>query len=77
MTPVLAKMKITWHPVIIEVAPSGDMGFTYGPYQFSVPDELGRPIVVAHGHYMTVWVRQLDGSWKVKADMGAEDTGKP
>jgi ketosteroid isomerase-like protein len=74
MTPVLAKVKIVWKPTVVDVAPSGEMGFTYGLYQVLAPDAAGKPSVASHGAYMTVWRRQADGSWKVVADMGSKDT---
>jgi len=77
MTPVLAKVKINWHPTLVDVAPSGDMGFTYGPYEVIAPREGGKPAVVARGTFMTVWKRGPDGVWKAAADHGSEDTSKP
>jgi ketosteroid isomerase-like protein len=77
MAPSLAKVKIAWHPVVVQPAPSGDMGFTSGPYEVTVPVEGGAPKVVSHGTFMTVWKRAPDGTWKVAADFGSEDKGKP
>jgi ketosteroid isomerase-like protein len=74
LAPILAKVKIAWRPVVADVAPGGEMGFTYGPYEVIAPDEQGRPKVVSRGSFMTVWRRQADGTWKVAADMGSKDT---
>ena len=69
----LAKVKLTWWPTLVEVAPEGDMGFTHGPYEVKVPDAQGKLKLVSHGAYLTVWRRQPDGAWKVVADFGSED----
>jgi ketosteroid isomerase-like protein len=77
MTPMLARAKITWHPVVVEVAPGGDMGFTSGPYEVTVPAASGAPRVVSQGTFITIWKRGPDGTWKVAADLGSEAKGKP
>jgi ketosteroid isomerase-like protein len=77
MAPVLAKVRLTWRPATTEVAPSGEMGFTFGPYEVIERDPQGHDKVVSKGTYMTVWRRQPDGTWKVAADLGSKDTSAP
>ncbi len=77
MAPVLAKLAITWRPAVVEVAPSGDMGFTSGPYEVTATPPAGAPSVVARGTYLTVWKRGPDGTWKALADIGSEAKSKP
>jgi ketosteroid isomerase-like protein len=60
---------LTWTPVGADIAASGDLGYTYGNYEFQTKDESGKP-VVDHGHYTSIWKKQKDGSWKVVLDMG-------
>jgi ketosteroid isomerase-like protein len=72
--PALAESLITWHPIVVDVAPSGDMGFTYGPYEWRSRAKPGE--IEAKGSFMTVWRRGPDGVWKVVADMGSADTSK-
>ena len=60
---------LTWSPVGGGVAASGDLGYTYGTYEFSSKDKDGKP-VVDHGKYTTIWKKQKDGSWKAALDMG-------
>ncbi|MFW6089129.1 MAG: YybH family protein [Gemmatimonadota bacterium] len=75
MLPVYAdtSFSITWDPNYAEVASSGDLGYTVGRYeQRTLAD--GEPVVES-GAYLTVWRRQEDGSWKVKADIGNADAG--
>jgi len=54
--------QLNWKPLGAEVAASGDLGYTWGEYEM-VP--AGR-----RGHYLTIWRRQKDGTWKVTADVG-------
>jgi ketosteroid isomerase-like protein len=60
---------LTWAPVGAGIAASGDLGYTYGTYEFSSKDKDGKP-VVNKGKYATIWKKQKDGSWKVAMDMG-------
>ncbi len=60
---------LTWAPVGAGVASSGDLGYTYGTFEFHSKDKDGKP-VVDHGKYTTIWKKQKDGSWKVALDMG-------
>jgi len=61
--------QLTWTPVGADIAASGDLGYTYGNYEFRTMDETGKP-VVEHGHYTSIWKKQPDGSWKIVLDMG-------
>jgi ketosteroid isomerase-like protein len=78
MASTLPKVKLTWHPTVVEVAPSGDMGFTFGPYEMTTLGEEGKPPrVVSKGTFFSVWKRGPDGTWKVAADHGSEEPAKP
>lgn len=54
---------LTWTPDFVDVAVSGDLGYTYGHYTFSVMDSIGNT-TVDKGVFHTVWKRQSDGGWK-------------
>jgi len=54
---------LAWTPDFIEVSSSGDLGYTYGSYQFTFKDSLGTEQVNS-GIFHTVWKRQQDGTWK-------------
>lgn len=54
---------LTWSPDFVEVSSSGDLGYTYGTYQYTFKDSLGNEHVDT-GIFHTVWKRQPDGSWK-------------
>lgn len=63
----LKDVRLEWSPSFIDVAASGDMAYTYGPFTFSAVDTAGVPVELA-GHFHTVWKRQADGSWKFVYD---------
>jgi ketosteroid isomerase-like protein len=60
---------LTWMPIGADISASGDLGYTYGTYEFGSKDKDGKP-VVDHGKYTSIWKKQKDGSWKVVLDMG-------
>jgi len=60
---------LTWTPVYADMAASGDLGYTYGTYEFRSKDKDGKP-AVSYGKYASIWKKQKDGSWKVVMDMG-------
>jgi ketosteroid isomerase-like protein len=49
-----------------DISASGDLGYTYGTYEFRAKD--GK-LIVEHGKYTSIW-KQRDGKWKVVLDMG-------
>lgn len=54
---------LQWEPKFIDVAQSGDLGYTYGYYTYTYPDSTGNE-VKSTGVFHSVWKRQDDGSWK-------------
>jgi len=60
---------LTWTPLGADMSASGDLGYTYGTYEFVARDKDGKA-VVDHGKYTSIWKKQKDGSWKVVLDMG-------
>ena len=61
--------RLTWTPVGADISASGDLGYTYGTYEFRSKDKEGKPIV-EYGKYTSIWKLQKDGTWKVVLDMG-------
>jgi ketosteroid isomerase-like protein len=59
---------LTWEPVFAEVAQSGDLGYTTGPWEIRPSGPKDKP--TAYGHFVSVWKRQTDGVWKVVVDLG-------
>lgn len=70
---------LTWEPAFADVSSGGDLGYTTGPWEFREKSLSDPPS--AFGHYITVWKRQPDGSWKVALDTGTShqkpEGGKP
>jgi len=61
-------LKVAFEANRIEVAQSGDLAYTRGRYTLTMTDvESGRP-ETSTGHYLTVWMKQPDGSWKAVED---------
>jgi len=61
--------RLTWTPVGADISASGDLGYTYGNYEFHSKDKDGKA-TVEYGKYTSIWKQQKDGSWKVALDMG-------
>jgi ketosteroid isomerase-like protein len=59
----IGKVSLTWKPDFVDVALSGDLGYTYGKYVYTTTDSIGTKNVV-EGIFHTVWKRQPDGTWK-------------
>ena len=57
-----------WEPSFAFMARSGDMGYTFGPWEYRSDIKDAEP--VAFGHFLTVWQKQSDGSWKFAVDLG-------
>ena len=59
---------LTWRPDFADIAGSGEMGYTAGPWEFREKSLADKP--VAYGQFVTIWKRQPDGVWKVAVDLG-------
>ncbi len=62
--------QLVWTPVGAYISASGDLGYTYGTYEFRSKGKDGKAMVVDYGKYTSIWKLQKDGSWKVVLDMG-------
>ena len=60
---------LMWEPSFAEVAASGDLGYTTGPWEFHPPSSSGDSTRF-YGHFVSVW-RRASGAWKVALDLGA------
>lgn len=58
---------MAWQVAGADVARSGDLGYTYGSYEFKGKDAKGE--TVEKGHFMRVWQKQSDGVWKIVLDI--------
>lgn len=59
-------LALTWEPSFAEIAASGDLGYTTGPFQARRSDL----VTVGHGHYVSVW-RKDDDRWHLVIDGGS------
>lgn len=62
------KPLLAWRPSFAGMAASGEMGFTTGPWEFKGDSKDEKPS--GYGHFVTVWKKQADGSWKFVVDLG-------
>jgi ketosteroid isomerase-like protein len=59
---------LDWRPQYVEVAPSGEMGLSTGPWKItSKADPAAAP---SYGQFVSVWRRAGAGPWKVAVDLG-------
>ncbi len=59
---------LIWKPTFADISRDGKLGYTTGPWEFY---KNGRADSAdAYGHYVSVWKKQKDHSWKVVVDVG-------
>lgn len=61
--------RLTWTPDGGDISAAGDLGYTWGTFEFRSTDKDGKAYV-EYGKYTSIWKLQKDGSWKVELDMG-------
>jgi ketosteroid isomerase-like protein len=59
---------LAWQPAFADMAAAGDLGFTTGPWEFKTDIKDEKP--AGYGHFVTLWKKQTDGSWKFVVDLG-------
>jgi ketosteroid isomerase-like protein len=57
------KDSLSWSADYVDISASGDLGYTYGNYLYTVIDSTGQKKEYK-GIFHTVWKKQVDGSWK-------------
>jgi ketosteroid isomerase-like protein len=57
---------LTWQPTKADVSTSGDLGYTYGTYEFKA---IGDNKPTESGNYMRIWKKQANGKWRVVLDL--------
>ena len=67
---------LTFQATKVEVASSGDIGYSYGTYSSTMNDPKGKP-VEDKGKYVTVYRKQADGKWKAIVDTFNSDLPLP
>jgi len=70
MKPMLddPNFKVTFSATRVDVAKSGDLAYTQGPYTMTMTNPATKKPIDDRGKYLTVWKKQADGSWKAVED---------
>ena len=68
---------LTFQASRVEVAKSGDLGYTQGSYTMTMTGPKGKKPVTDKGKYLTAYKKQADGTWKAVADMISSDVPLP
>ncbi len=61
----------------VEVAKSGDLGYTQGTYQLTVTDPASKQVINDHGSYVTAYRKTADGTWKAASDIATSEVPPP
>ena len=64
-------VRMRWEPAGAGVSGDGRMGWTDGRWEVAT-----RGKVLRSGHYLTVWVKDRRGAWKVQANMSTNTPAK-
>ncbi len=65
---------ISWIPEKAVVSAGGDMGYTTGTNEMTMPDAAGKPMKMT-GRYITVWRKEPDGKWRCVQDYSSPAPG--
>jgi ketosteroid isomerase-like protein len=71
-------LDLVWEPTFAAIARSADFGYTTGPAKWRTNKKEEK--FLGYGHFVSIWKKQKDGSWKVALDCGIENpepAGKP
>lgn len=66
-------LDLVWEPSFAAIARSGDFGYDTGPSKWRANKKEEK--FSGHGHFISIWKKQGDGSWKVALDCGIENGG--
>lgn len=64
---------LDWRPAYVEVAASGDLGLSTGPWRLRSKADATRP--ERFGQFISVWKRPPGGEWRVWVDLGISNPG--
>ena len=64
-------VSLTFQSSKVEVAKSGEIGYTAGTYKLTMTDPSNHKPMNDHGNYVTTFRKQADGSWKAVADIAS------
>lgn len=69
---------LIWEPTFAAMSRSADLGYDTGPAKWRANKKEEK--FAGYGHFISIWKKQEDGSWKVALDVGIEHpkpTGQP
>lgn len=66
-------ISLTFQSSKVDVAKSGDLGYTQGSYKMTMTDAATHKAINDHGSYVTTFRKQADGSWKAVADIATSE----
>jgi ketosteroid isomerase-like protein len=66
-------LELVWEPTFAAIARSGDFGYDTGPSKWRA--NKAEKKFTGFGHFVSIWKKQKDGSWKVALDCGIENGG--
>ncbi len=61
----------------VEMAKSGDVGYTQGSYTMTMTDPRTKQVINDHGSYVTTYRKQPDGTWRAVADIATSEVPPP
>ena len=64
---------LDWRPAFVEVAASGEIGLSTGPWKITSRKDPSAPS--RHGQFVSVWKRDAAGRWRVRVDLGISHRG--
>lgn len=64
-------LDLIWEPTFAAIARSSDFGYTTGPAKWRANKKEEK--FLGYGHFVSIWKKQKDGSWKVALDCGIEN----
>jgi ketosteroid isomerase-like protein len=64
-------LDLIWEPAFAAIARSADFGYTTGPAKWRANKKEEK--FLGYGHFVSIWKKQKDGSWKVALDLGIEN----
>jgi ketosteroid isomerase-like protein len=68
---------LTFGATKVDVAKSGELGYTQGPYSMTVSNPKTKAPTTEKGKYLTVYKKQADGTWKAAEDTFMSDAPPP
>ena len=64
------RIVLDWRPVYTQVAASGELGLSTGPWTITRKDDpAAAPL---HGQFVSIWRRDADNVWRVLVDLGID-----